>query len=87
MGRKKMTDQQAEEKIKEIVEAVLRKLYPQGGYVIGNCNYDGRKKTYYIHFSKPESDKVSSVEISYDHLRDNSDIELKRMALGQIESS
>ena len=78
-----------EERIKKIVEAVLMKIYPQGGYDIGNCyrSSEGIPKLYYINYSLPEPIRKGMVEFTHEHLSAKSDGELERMALGQIESS
>lgn len=78
-----------EEKIKKIVEAVLMKMYPQGGYNIGNCyrSSEGTPRLYYIDYSIPEPIRKGMVEFTYEHLSVKSDSELETMALAQIESS
>ena len=78
-----------EERIKKIVEAVLKKMYPQGGYNIGICyrSSEGIPRLYYIDYSLPKPIRKGMIEFTYDHLSDKSDKELEEMALGQIESS
>ena len=89
MGRENMTDQQAEEKIKKIVEAVLKEMYPQGGCNVGNCyrSLGGIPRLFYIDYSLPEPIKKGMIEFTYKQLSDESDKQLEKMALGQIESS
>ena len=84
-----MTEQQAEEKIKKIVEAVLKKMYPQGGYDIGNCyrSRDGVPRLFYIDYSLPEPIRKGLIAFTYEQLSDKSNRELEIMALDQIESS
>ncbi len=78
-----------EERIKKIVEAVLKKMYPQGGYNIGICyrSSEGIPRLYYIDYSLPKPIRKGMIEFTYDHLSDKSDKELEEMALAQIESS
>ena len=84
-----MTEQQAEEKIKKIVETVLIKMYPQGGYDIGNCyrSGEGIPRLFRIDYSLPEPIRKGMIEFSYEQLRDETDRNLERNARAQIESS
>ena len=83
-----MTEQQAEEKIKKVVEAVLKKMCPQGGYDIGNCyrSGDGIPRLY-IDYSLPEPIRKGLIAFTSEQLSDRSNRELERMVQGQIESS
>jgi len=88
MGRKKMTEQQAEEKIKKIVLDVLKVKYPQGGYQTDNCRRgDGIPRSYCIDYSLTNPVKEGTIEFTHDHLSDQSERDLKRMAHTQIETS
>jgi len=80
--------QQAEEKIKEIVLDVLRVKYPQGGYQTDNCRRgDGIPRSYCIDYSLTNPVKEGTIEFTHDHLSDQSERDLKRMAHTQIETS
>ncbi len=78
-----------EERIKKIVEAVLKKMYPQGGYNIGICyrSSEGIPRLYYIDYSLPKPIRKGMIEFTHDHLSDQSERDLKRMTHTQIETS
>ena len=78
-----------EEKIKKVVEAVLKEMYPEGGCDIGDCyrSQDGVPRLYYVNYSLPEPIKKGMIKFTHKQLSEKSDSELEIMALDQIESS
>ena len=83
-----MTEQQAEEKTKKIVEAVLKKMCPPGSYEIGNCYRinDHIPRLYCINYSLKEPVNNGTVKFTHEQLSDESNRQLERMARVQIES-
>ena len=84
-----MTTQQAEERIKKIVLNVLKERCPPDSYEIGNCYLinDRIPRLYCIDYSLKEPVNNGTVKFTHEQLGDESNRQLERMALGQIESS
>jgi len=78
-----------EERIKKIVEAVLKKMFPPGSYEIGNCYRinDHIPRFYCIDYSLTEPINNSTITFSHEQLHDQTDRQLEIIAQDQIKSS
>jgi len=77
-----------EERIKKIVEAVMKEMFPPGSYEIG-ISYrinDRIQRLYCIVYSLTEPVNNGTITFSHEQL-DETDSQLERMAQAQIKSS